>query len=215
MSEMLELKTGTRENNLVTLKGKVGGEFCYSHEICGEGFYTMELVVNRHSPSIDRIPVLASERILDISRNYTGCQMEIRGELRSYNHEVRRHHYVRLMVFAHDMEITQEAGKISYTDNIFLDGYLCKKPVYRLTPLGREIADVILAVNRAYGRTDYIPCILWGRNARYAARFRPGVRLLLWGRLQSREYSKRLFEDLTVRRTTYEVSVRKLILSEK
>ena len=213
MNEMQELKQNTKENNLVTLRGRVSGSLSYSHTICGEKFYHTFLTVNRHSPARDEIPALVSERILETSRNYDGCQMDIQGELRSYNYWEQNHHYVELSVFAQEVRISERPERICYMDSIFLDGYICKKPVYRLTPLGREIADVMMAVNRSYGRSDYIPCIFWGRNARYAIRLRPGMRILLWGRLQSREYIKKLQENLVIRKTAYEVSARKILLS--
>ena len=95
-------------------------------------------------------------------------------------------------------------------NQIFLDGFICKKPVYRMTPLGREIADILLAVNRAYGKSDYIPCICWGRNARYAGSLEVGGHIQLWGRIQSRQYQKRVSEDEVVNRVAYEISVSKI-----
>ena len=134
----------------------------------------------------------------------------VTGQFRSYNrHEERRNRLV-LSVFAREITFIDEMEESSKTNQIFLDGYICKEPIYRKTPLGREIADLLLAVNRPYGKSDYIPCICWGRNARYASAFEVGGHVLIWGRIQSREYMKRIGENETEKRTAYEVSVSKL-----
>lgn len=170
----------------------------------------MELLVRRLSDSEDRIPVMVSERLLDVTQDYTGKYIEIQGQFRSYNrHEEKRNRLV-LSVFARELNFVDEAEESVPLNQIFLDGFICKPPVYRRTPLGREIADMLLAVNRPYGKSDYIPCICWGRNARYASAFAVGGHVLLWGRIQSREYMKRTGENETERRTAYEVSVSKL-----
>lgn len=197
-------------NNQVTIAGKVVGEFVYSHTVYGEDFYTVDIEVCRLSNSCDRIPVMVSERILDVRMDYRGCILKANGQFRSYNrHEENRNRLV-LSVFAREVEIIEMEDEEQDPNHIFLDGYVCKKPVYRKTPLGREIADVLLAVNRPYGKSDYIPCICWGRNARYADQFQVGAHVQIWGRIQSREYQKKIGEDEYEKRTAYEVSVSKL-----
>ena len=197
-------------NNQVTIAGKVVSEFAYSHTVYGEDFYTVDIEVCRLSNSCDIIPVMVSERILDISSDYRGCTMKACGQFRSYNrHEESRNRLV-LSVFAREVEIVDMEQEEQDPNHIFLDGYVCKKPVYRKTPLGREIADVLLAVNRPYGKSDYIPCICWGRNARYADQFEVGAHVQIWGRIQSREYQKKIGEEEYERRVAYEVSVSKL-----
>ena len=197
------------KNNQAGVAGEIISDFEFSHEVFGEGFYTVKLRVSRLSRSSDVIPLLVSERLIDVSQPYAGRYMEARGQFRSYNkHEDNRNHLV-LSLFVRELEI------LDVLDNrrpnmIFLDGYICKEPVYRTTPLGREIADVLLAVNRAYSKSDYIPCICWGRNARYAGKLPVGSRIQLWGRIQSREYQKRISEDQVVSRIAYEVSVNKM-----
>ena len=198
------------ENNQVSITGKIDTGFTFSHQVFGEGFYTMELLVKRLSESEDRIPVMVSERLLDITQDYVGEYIEIQGQFRSYNRHEEKHNRLVLSVFARELRFIDEAEEFLPTHQIFLDGFICKPPVYRKTPLGREIADVLLAVNRPYGKSDYIPCICWGRNARYASAFMVGGHVLLWGRIQSREYMKRISETESEKRVAYEVSVSKL-----
>ena len=188
------------ENNQVSIMGKIDTGFTFSHQVFGEGFYTMELLVRRLSDSEDRIPVMVSERLLDITQDYTG----------QYNRHEEKHNRLVLSVFAREVNFVEEQDESLPVNQIFLDGFICKPPVYRKTPLGREIADMLLAVNRPYSKSDYIPCICWGRNARYASAFTVGGHVLLWGRIQSREYMKRIGENQSERRTAYEVSVSKL-----
>ena len=202
------------ENNQVTIIGEVVSDFTYNHEIYGEGFYMMELKVERLSNSHDIIPVMISERLIDITKDYRGQFMEVQGQFRSYNRHDERKNKLVLSVFAREanfVELDEEnMPESNKTNSIYLDGYICKEPIYRKTPLGREIADLLLAVNRPYGKSDYIPCISWGRNARYAGNFKVGDRVQVWGRIQSREYMKRLEEDNVEKRIAYEVSVSKL-----
>ena len=198
------------ENNQVTMMGEIVSPFLFSHEVFGEGFYMVELSVNRLSEQADIIPLMVSERLVDVHKDYKGCTMEAVGQFRSYNrHEEKRNRLV-LSVFAREVKFVGEDEETVPVNQIFLDGYICKPPVYRKTPLGREIADVLLAVNRPYGKSDYIPCICWGRNARYASAFEVGGHVLIWGRIQSREYMKRIGENETEKRVAYEVSVSKL-----
>ncbi len=183
------------ENNQVSIMGKIDTGFTFSHQVFGEGFYTMELLVRRLSDSEDRIPVMVSERLLDITQDYTGQYIEIHGQFRSYNRHEEKHNRLVLSVFAREVNFVEEQDESLPVNQIFLDGFICKPPVYRKTPLGREIADMLLAV---------------GRNARYASAFTVGGHVLLWGRIQSREYMKRIGENQSERRTAYEVSVSKL-----
>lgn len=200
------------ENNQVTVMGEVVSGFSYSHEIFGEGFYMVDVKVQRLSESFDVIPVMVSERLMDVSQDYTGSLLCINGQFRSYNRHEERKNRLVLSVFAREVEFISEVGESSKTNQIFLDGYICKEPIYRKTPLGREIADLLLAVNRPYGKSDYIPCICWGRNARYANHFKVGERCAVWGRIQSREYMKKLDEEHVEKRVAFEVSVSKLEL---
>ncbi len=200
------------ENNQVTVMGEVVSGFSYSHEIFGEGFYMVDVKVQRLSESFDVIPVMVSERLMDVTQDYTGSLLCINGQFRSYNRHEERKNRLVLSVFAREVEFISEVGESSKTNQIYLDGYICKEPIYRKTPLGREIADLLLAVNRPYGKSDYIPCICWGRNARYANHFKVGERCAVWGRIQSREYMKKLDEEHIEKRIAFEVSVSKLEL---
>ncbi len=198
------------ENNQVTITGKVASEFTYSHEVFGEGFYMVDVLVKRLSNSDDRIPLMISERLIDVTQDYTGEYICVSGQFRSYNRHEEQKNRLVLSVFVREAEFVDEQVDAVKTNYIFLEGYICKKPVYRKTPLGREIADLLLAVNRPYGKSDYIPCICWGRNARYASGFEVGEHVQVLGRIQSREYVKKLSETETQTRTAYEVSVSKL-----
>ena len=138
----------------------------------------------------------------------------VQGQFRSYNRHEERKNRLVLSVFAREIEFVDETPESSKTNQIYLDGFICKEPIYRKTPLGREIADLLLAVNRPYGKSDYIPCICWGRNARFASNFTVGTRCEIWGRIQSREYIKKISEEDAQKRVAYEVSVSKLELLE-
>lgn len=198
------------ENNQVTIMGEVVSGFTVSHEVFGEGFYMVDVSVKRLSNSRDLIPVMISERLIDVTQDYTGEFLMVTGQFRSYNRHEEQKNRLVLSVFAREAEFIDEEPDGAKTNTILLDGYICKLPVYRKTPLGREIADLLLAVNRPYGKSDYIPCICWGRNARFASAFRVGEHVQLIGRIQSREYMKKLSETETEKRTAYEVSVSKL-----
>ena len=198
------------ENNQVAIIGEIVSEFMFSHEVFGEGFYIVDVQVKRLSESCDRIPVMVSERLIDVNEDYRGEFIKVTGQFRSYNrHEEKRNRLV-LSVFAREICFTEEETDKVKTNQIFLDGYICKVPVYRKTPLGREISDMLIAVNRPYGKSDYIPCICWGRNARFTAGFEVGNHIQIWGRIQSREYVKKIDGEYAERRTAYEVSVSKL-----
>lgn len=195
------------ENNQVNIKGEVVSGFTFSHEVFGESFYVMDVAAVRLSGKADVIPLTISERLIDVDENYCGCIVDVIGQFRSYNRseEGRRNRLV-LSVFVREIKFMEEATNYTKNNQIFLDGYICKAPIYRKTPLGREIADLLLAVNRPYGKSDYIPCIAWGRNARYVSNFEVGTRVRIWGRLQSREYVKQISETEYENRVAYEVS---------
>ena len=198
------------DNNQVTIVGTVDSEFTYSHEVFGEGFYMLEVVVSRLSHMEDRIQLMVSERLVDVKESCMGKIVEVHGQFRSYNkHEEGRNRLI-LSVFVREFSFVGEEGTLTRPNSIYLDGYICKPPVYRMTPLGREIADLLMAVNRPYGKSDYLPCICWGRNARFAGKFEVGTHIHLWGRIQSRTYQKRLEDDVVEKRTAYEISVNKI-----
>lgn len=198
------------ENNQVSIIGEIVSEFTFSHEVFGEGFYMIDISVSRLSDSRDIIPLMVSERLIDVQQDYIGKQVKVIGQFRSYNkHEEKKNRLV-LSVFVREIEFLEEVAENIKTNQIFLDGYICKPPVYRKTPLGREIADLLIAVNRPYGKSDYIPCICWGRNARFVSGFEVGTHAQIWGRIQSREYMKKIGNEELENKVAYEVSVSKL-----
>ncbi len=198
-------------NNQAVVAGEIISDFEYSHEVFGERFYFLKLRVSRLSDSNDIIPLLISERLIDVNISQIGRFMEVQGQFRSYNqHQSDRNHLI-LSLFVRSYRMLEDCD--DYEPNmIFLDGYICKEPIYRTTPFGREIADLLVAVNRAYSKSDYIPCICWGRNARYAEKLPVGSRVRLWGRIQSREYQKKTKanEESAIKRTVYEISINKM-----
>ena len=198
------------ENNQVTIMGEIVSDFSYSHEVYGEGFYMVEVSVNRLSNFVDYIPVMVSERLVNVQESAKGQSVYITGQFRSFNRHEEHKNRLVLSVFAREFELTEEIAQESATNQIFLDGFICKESIYRKTPLGREIADLLVAVNRSYGKSDYIPCICWGRNARFAAGFEVGSHVQIWGRIQSREYVKKISETQVEQRVAYEVSVSKI-----
>ena len=198
------------ENNRVSIIGEVVSEFEFSHEVYGEGFYTLNISVNRLSDSVDIIPLMISERLVDVTEDLRGVIIEASGQFRSYNRHEENKKRLMLSIFVRELQLYDNYEEENRTNQIFLDGYICKPAIYRRTPLGREIADVLIAVNRPYGKSDYIPCIAWGRNARFAAGFEVGSHIQIYGRIQSREYVKKISEDECERRTAYEVSVSKI-----
>lgn len=200
-------------NNLVTLNGEIISEFYFTHEVRGEKFYQFSLVVGRLSGDCDIIPITVSERLLDVTKSHFGKFATITGQFRSFNLREEEKTRLLLSVFARDIEISDDPSPVDSVNYITLEGYICKKPEYRKTPLGREIADILLAVNRPYGKSDYIPCIMWGRNARFADTLEVGQRLNIKGRIQSREY-KKVLEVGVETRTAYEVSVSSVELLE-
>lgn len=198
------------ENNQASIVGEIVSEFQYSHEVYGEGFYMVEVSVNRLSNFADYIPLMISERLIDTTKSYIGQKVYVTGQFRSYNRHEEVKNRLVLSVFVREIEFIEEETEEMKSNQIILDGYICKEPIYRKTPLGREIADLLVAVNRSYGKSDYIPCICWGRNARFASRFQVGTHVQIWGRIQSREYVKKISEDQVEKRIAYEVSVSKI-----
>ena len=195
-------------NNKIYLEGKVVSGMEFSHEMYGEGFYTFLLEVTRLSDSVDLLNITVSERLISNMDLSIGKEIVVLGQLRSYNKFVDGANKLILTVFARNIEPCIEKSK--NPNEIFLDGYICKEPVYRKTPFGREIADVLLAVNRAYNKSDYIPTIAWGRNSRFCQTLEVGDNIRVWGRLQSREYQKKINENEVVKKVAYEVSISKM-----
>lgn len=199
----------TNKNNQAVLIGEIISGFTFSHEVFGEGFYTVQLKVDRLSNNSDVIPLLISERLIDVSQSYVGSFMEVRGQFRSYNKHGNNRSHLILSFFVQGLALPDFLDD-RQSNMIYLDGYICKEPIHRITPRGREVADVLLAVNRGYGKSDYIPCICWGRNARYVSTLPIGTHVKFTGRIQSREYQKQISEDTVITKTAYEISVSKI-----
>lgn len=204
------------KNNQVTLSGEIVRNFEFSHEVFGEGFYIAMLASERTRGQKDIIPIMVSDRLVDVKADWTGRFVRVSGQFRSYNKREGEKRHLELSVFVREFE---EFEEMPFSDNhvnqIILDGYICKPPIYRKTPLGREIADILLSVNRPYGKSDYIPTICWGRNARFSSDLEVDTRLQIEGRIQSREYRKRISDDEYETRTAYEVSVSKMEVVEE
>ena len=195
-------------NNKIFLEGKVISELEFSHEMYGEGFYSFNLEVMRLSDSVDHLNITVSERLLNDVEISIGKEVIVEGQLRSYNKFIDGSNKLILTVFARNIQPCIEKSK--NPNEIYLDGYICKEPVYRTTPFGREIADLLLAINRAYNKSDYIPTIAWGRNSRFCKSLNVGDHIKVWGRLQSREYQKKISETEVVKKIAYEVSISKM-----
>ena len=201
------------DTNMVNLVGKVTGEKEFSHEMYGEGFYIINIEVPRLSNSVDILPITVSERLLVNVDLYVGQYLIVAGQLRSYNRYIEDSNRLILTIFTKEIYNPDEeelAEKLKSPNEIYLDGYICKKPIYRTTPFGREITDILLAVNRPYNKSDYIPSIAWGRNARFCENMLVGDHIILWGRIQSREYQKRDASGEVEVRVAFEVSISKL-----
>lgn len=199
------------ENNQVTIVGEICSEFQYNHEVFGEKFYRVSVKVDRLSNNSDILPIIISERLTDLDDLAVGTYVMINGQFRSYNERTETRNRLRLSVFAKDVTIIYDEEYVP-SNYIYLNGYICKEPKYRKTPLGREISDLLIAVNRSYGKSDYIPSICWGRNAKYASELQVGDGIEIEGRIQSREYTKKLDDKNTEKRTAYEVSINKMQL---
>ncbi|ONI46399.1 single-stranded DNA-binding protein [Candidatus Epulonipiscium fishelsonii] len=198
------------ENNEVEVIGKVVTGIEYSHKVYGEGFYSFDVEVPRLSDSSDLIPITISERLLPYNAEIEGKIFKITGQFRSYNQYEEGKNRLILTLFALEIEEITEQELSKNHNSLRLKGFVCKPPVYRTTPFGREITDILLAVNRAYHKSDYIPCITWGRNARYAKNLSIGDEIEVLGRIQSRVYQKKLENGETIKRVAYEVSISKM-----
>ena len=199
-------------NNNAYISGVIEEEFRFSHEVFGEKFFVSVVNVERRSKAIDKIPIMISERLINVGEVWDGERVCISGQFRSYNKHDGEHSHLMLHLFARKFFCIDDIG---HDDNsIELDGFICKEPIYRDTPNKREICGILLAVNRPYGKSDYIPCICWGRNARFASGLEVGTRLKVQGRIQSREYTKKLSETESEVRTAYEVSIARMEVVE-
>ena len=198
-------------NNQAIIIGTIEDEFVLNHEIYAEKFYITTVRVPRLSGATDNVRVMVSERLLLGNSFNAGDTVEVTGQFRSYNSYIGGENRLVLTVFAKDITHTDdEASKNPNT--LYLNGFICKPPVYRTTPFGREITDLLLAVNRSYNKSDYIPIIAWGRNARFAKNLNVGDNVKIWGRIQSRTYQKRISEEETIEKTAYEVSINRMEL---
>ena len=202
---MIDIKDDT---NVVYLRGELDSNMEFSHEIFGEKFFNTKLKINRLSGSYDTLPLTVSERLLQEIDTDSNNKVNVIGQLRSYNKNIDNKNRLVLTVFVREINESEEENKDP--NSIFLDGYICKTPVYRKTPLGREITDLLIAINRPYNKSDYIPSIVWGRNAKFAKTLKVGDRIQMWGRVQSREYEKKLENGQSVKKVAYEVSISKI-----
>ena len=220
--EETKLDTNYLENNYLTLVGRVTGEKKFSHEIYGERFFIFNLSIARLSGNADIIPITVSERLITDEMLQEGKKILVKGQFRSYNSYENERNKLILTVFAKDVIEVEEneedsdiVKKESITNEVVLIGFICKKPIYRQTPFGREIADILLAVNRAYNKSDYIPCIAWGRNARFSQNLEVGTKVKVVGRVQSREYEKKYEDGTSEVKVAYEVSIGSLEIVEE
>lgn len=205
------------ENNKIELCGVIASAPELNHKTYGENFYGFRLSCSRKSTEKDMLPIIVSDRLVEIKDLQLGKKISVKGQVRTFNKHISDDkRKLLIMVFARDVREIEEESESApeFNNNVKLSGYICKSPVYRVTPKGREIADVLIAVNRAYGKADYIPCITWGRNARYTGNLDVGTRVDVEGRLQSREYTKKLDDGTEEIRTAYEISVSRIEESE-
>lgn len=194
-----------RETNKIELCGTVVSKPLYSHKSYGEVFYHMELAIERKSGYSDNIPLIISERLIWDEEIPLGSYVSLIGQIRTYNEVIEGKNKLNIVAFVR--EFTIEEGESADINRVTLEGYLCKNPVRRVSPLGREICDIMLAVNRMYNKSDYIPCIAWGRNAAYAGGLDVGTRIKVGGRIQSREYKKKNEDGSMIEKIAYEVSI--------
>ena len=224
MSESTFTGSSYYDNNIVTLVGKIISPPELSHEIYGEKYYSTQLAVSRLSEKMDYIPITISERLFGEYYPTPNDHVKIIGQYRSYNNYSGVGNRLILTVFVKEILYISEADEEDFEksksmsnvnpNQIYLNGFICKEPTYRTTPFNREISDVLLAVNRSYKKSDYIPCIAWGRNAKYVQSLSVGTNIKVWGRIQSREYQKHISETEVVNKTAYEVSISKLEIVE-
>ena len=215
------MNTNYSDNNHIILVGKVTSDKTFSHEIYGEKFYIFNLSVPRLSGNADIIPITISERLLELEDLAIDKKIIVEGQFRSYNSYENEKNRLVLTVFAKEVKFVEnqdeeiEVSKDFTSNEVVLNGYICKKPIYRQTPFGREISDILLAVNRAYNKSDYIPCIAWGRNARFCENITVGTEVKIVGRVQSRSYEKKYEDGRTETKIAYEVSVASLEVVNK
>lgn len=211
------MQENVNERNQATVVGTVIGNYKFSHELYNEKFYEFMINVSRLSDVTDILPIMISERLIKIEELVEGTIVEVKGQLRSYNNQQNHEdNKLKLTIFARSVEFVseQDEDKFLNPNQIFLDGFICKQPAYRKTPLGREICDIIIAVNRAYNKSDYIPVIAWGRNAKFCEGLNVGDNVQIFGRVQSRTYDKKLPDETLITKIAYEVSASKLKLTE-
>ena len=201
-------------NNQAIVIGTIETDFELNHEIYAEKFYTFSIQIPRLSGAADSVRIMISERLIMEGEYKIGDLVEISGQFRSYNSYDNGSNKLVLTVFAKDISHCDEEENKN-PNSLFLNGYICKEPIYRTTPFGREITDILLAVNRSYNKTDYIPIIAWGRKARFAKTLNVGDNVKLWGRIQSRNYQKRISDDEVVTKTAYEVSINRMELVDE
>ena len=196
--------------NVVTITGKIVGDKKFSHEIYGEGFYIYHIEIPRLSEVVDRLPLTVSDRLLIDEGLKDGDIVKIEGQLRSYNKFIDNSNRLVLTIFAKHITFFEDEKESKNPNKIFLEGYICKAPIYRETPFGREITDLLIAVNRLYNKSDYIPTIAWGRNARFSSNLNVGDKIRIWGRVQSRQYQKKYPDGNIENKVAYEVSISKM-----
>ncbi|KXZ40281.1 Single-strand binding protein family protein [Alkalithermobacter thermoalcaliphilus JW-YL-7 = DSM 7308] len=194
--------------NIVNLCGEINSNLEFSHEVFGEKFYNCTIKVKRLSETYDILPITISERLLTDLDLEIGKKVNVTGQIRSYNKFSDGKNKLIITVFI--KEISENCEEVKDPNTIFLDGYICKDPVYRSTPLGREITDLLIAVNRSYNKSDYIPSIAWGRNAKFSKNLQVGDRIQIFGRIQSREYEKKLEDGTVENRVAYEISISRM-----
>ena len=205
INNIIDIKDDT---NVVYLRGEMDDNLDFSHEIFGEKFYNTKIKINRLSESYDVLPLTISERLLQDIDIRDNNSVNVIGQLRSYNKNIDNKNRLVLTVFVRELKQSEEENKDP--NSIFLDGYICKAPIYRKTPLGREITDLLVAINRPYNKSYYIPSIVWGRNAKFAKTLKVGDRVQMWGRVQSREYEKKVENGDPIKKVAYEVSISKI-----
>lgn len=201
------------ENNNITISGKIVSDLELSHEVYNEKFYKFYIKSERLSNQEDILPVIISERMINLDELKEDKNIRIDGQFRSYNEQMENGNKLVLSIFVKGIDFIPDDDSLTQNDANFI-GYVCKNPIYRKTPLGREIADVLIAVNRTYKKSDYIPCILWGRNAKYCENLEVGTKVKVNGRIQSRNYEKKIDENKIIKKTAYEVSVSKFAVAE-
>ena len=201
-----EMDNQALNSNQIVMVGVIVGDLVFSHEMHRECFYSFKIAVKRKSGKVDYVPCMVSERVCNLNELVKGAVVKLQGQFRSFNQYSDGRRHLKLDAFAMDIDVSDEyEGKDQ--NEIYLEGYICRKPVLRKTLCGWRVADILVAVNRANGKSDYIPCIAWGRNAKYAAGMEVGTKIRIHGRVQSREYEKKVGGETEIG-VAYEVSAR-------